>query len=988
MRIVKLSVSAILIASLFSSLSYAAVQDRISGSLSNGQTVTLKGNVHRKALPQFDQGPVDPAMRMGTITLMTPPNAAQQRALAQLLAKQQDRKSPNYHKWLTPEQYADRFGMSQNDMQRMTSWLKAQGFSMIHPARGRNWISFTGTAAQVQSAFGTEIRRFNVNGELHYANATSPVIPSALGGIVAGVRGLHDFRPRPMGIRRNSGVRPGYNSSVFGPLVAPGDIAAIYDINSLYNAGIDGSGQKLAVMGQTDIYLADISDFRSGFGLSSISCTTNSSDVITSCNDPHFSYVLNPPDPLLSTNGDISEADLDLEWAGAVARGAQVVYVNSSDVFSSFYYAVDNNIAPVISLSYGLCEFGDNFVLSSSGQPLGDEAELQKASSMGITFVNSTGDSGAAECDFGGSTGTLTTTNLATQGLAVSYPASSPEVTGVGGTAIPLANLTSQFWGTTNSTDGASTTSYIPEQVWNDDAEIGEFCVQNPSNTFCTQGGSTAVSGWVPITSALTAQNDIGISSTGGGASNCAIQNSSNTACVSGFPKPSWQTVTVSGQGNVRLTPDVSFLATPNFPGYIFCTQLSELGISGTGSSCASGISNAVDNDQSIIGGTSASAPVFAGIATLLNQYLGASGGLGNVNPTLYQLAGTPSNLAFNPVTTGDNTVYCAGGTPTVQPASYRCPGATGTTGVLGFQASTKDTTTGYNLVAGLGSVNVNNLATAWAASLAPGFSLVPTATSYQVTQGSSIDATVTVALVGGFTGPVTFDCTDPAPESTCTAPNAISATSNVSFHITTAAGTTSGTYSITINGTSGTTTNTTQITLSVTSGGGGTFTLTPTATSFQVSQGSSVDATVAVTLSSGFSGTITFSCTDTASESTCTAPNAISTTSNVSFHITTTAATVATRSTPGHGTQIFYALLLPGLFGVVVTAAPRRSLRGMRFLGLIIILGLSTLWLASCGGGSGGTKDPGTPTGSYTITVSAISGSTTVPASFQLVVQ
>src|SRR5206468_12457133 len=120
---------------------------------------------------------------------------------------------------------------------------------------------------------------------------------------------------------------------------------------------------------------------------------------------------------------------------------------------------------PVISLSYGLCEFGDNFVLSSSGQPLGDEAELQKASSMGITFVNSTGDSGAAECDFGGSTGTLTTTNLATQGLAVSYPASSPEVTGVGGTAIPLANLTSQFWGTTNSTDGASTTSYIPEQA-------------------------------------------------------------------------------------------------------------------------------------------------------------------------------------------------------------------------------------------------------------------------------------------------------------------------------------------------------------------------------------------------------------------------------------------------------------------------------------------------------------------------------------------
>ena len=886
MRIVKLSVPAILIASLFSSLSYAAVQDRIASSLTNGQTVTLRGSVHRRALPQFDQGPVDPAMRMGTITLMTSPTPAQQRALTHLLAQQQDPKSANYHKWLTPEQYADRFGMSSNDMQKMAAWLKARGFTMVHPARGRNWISFTGTAAQVQSAFGTEIHRFNVNGELHYANSTAPVIPSALSGIVAGVRGLHDFRPRPHGIRRKTGPRPAYNSSAFGPLVAPGDIAAIYGIKALYDAGIDGSGQKLAVMGQTDIYLADITDFRTGFGLSAISCATDSSGVITSCDDPHFSYVLNGADPQLSSNGDISEADLDLEWAGAVARGAQIVYVNSSDVFSSFYYAVDNSVAPVISLSYGLCEFDDNFVLSSSGQPLADENELQKASSMGITFVNSTGDTGAAECDFGGTSGTITATNLATQGLAVSYPASSPEVTGVGGTAIPLANLTAQFWGTTNSTDGASTTSYIPEQVWNDDAEIGEFCVQNPGNTFCTQGGSTAVSGWVPITDALSAQNDIGISSTGGGASNCAVQTSDNSACVSGFPKPSWQTVTVSGQGNVRLTPDVSFLATPNFPGYIFCTQLSELGLGSTGSSCATGIADAVDNNQSIIGGTSASAPVFAGIVTLLNQYLGSSTGLGNVNPMLYSLAATPSNLAFNAVTTGDNTVYCSGGTPTVQPASYRCPGATGTTGVFGFQASTNDATTGYNLVAGLGSVNVNSLATAWSASLAPGFSLAPTATSYQVTQGGSIDATVTVALVGGFTGPVSF------------------------------------------------------------------------------------------------------SCTDTASESTCTAPNPISATSNVSFHIMTSAPTVATRSTSGHGTQIFYALLLPGLFGVVVAAGPRRSLRGMRFLGLITILGLSTMWLASCGGGSGGSTSPGTPKGSYTITVSATSGSTTVPASFQLVVQ
>ncbi len=165
-------------------------------------------------------------------------------------------------------------------------------------ARGRNWISFNGTAAQVQSAFGTEIHSYNVNGELHYANATAPAIPAAMRGIVTGIRGLHDFMPRPRSIRRNSVARPYYNGgSSLGDLVAPGDIATIYGINALYTSGIDGTGQKLAVMGQTDIYLSDITDFRTGFGLSAISCTTNSSGVITACNDPHFQYVLGGTDP-------------------------------------------------------------------------------------------------------------------------------------------------------------------------------------------------------------------------------------------------------------------------------------------------------------------------------------------------------------------------------------------------------------------------------------------------------------------------------------------------------------------------------------------------------------------------------------------------------------------------------------------------------------------------------------------------------------------
>src|SRR6202042_3436372 len=226
-----------------------------------------------------------------------------------------------------------------------------------------------------------------------------------------------------------------------------------------------------------------------------------------------------------------------------------------------------------------------------------------------------------------------------------------------------------------------------------------------------------------------------------GGPSNCAVQNAGFTACVSGFPQPTWQTVTISGQA-ARFTPDVSLLATPNFPGYIFFTQVSELGDSGTGSSCAPGGSTGITNsfnltNISIIGGTSVSTPIFAGIVTLLNQELG-SGGLGNINPMLYSLAATPSNGAFHSVTSSNNLVYCTPNTPSIQPVALQCPGS----GVLGFQASNSDATTGYNLVTGLGSVDVNNLATAWAATLPQEFSLAPTAASFDVTQGASVNAT------------------------------------------------------------------------------------------------------------------------------------------------------------------------------------------------------------------------------------------------------
>lgn len=997
----------------FCTASFAVTADRVTGPLGGGPTVALKGNVHRQALPEYDAGPADPAMRLGSITLLTVPTAEQQKALSKLITDQQNPKSPQYHKWLTPEQWADRFGLSQNDMQQITSWLKARGFTIQNVARGRNWVVVSGTAAQVARTFGTEIHRYNVKGEMHVANATSPKIPAALSGIVTGIRGLNDFHLRP-----RAKARPSYyfsDSQYAAQFIAPGDLATIYDINALYKAStvIDGTGQKLAIIGQTDIYLSDITDFRTGFGLAAISCSTNTNGVITSCNDPHFSYVVADglTDPGVPLTGDLSEADLDIEMSGAVARGAQIVYVNAplnnsvnpptGGVWEAWYYAVDQNLAPVISLSYGTCEFGDNNVLTSSGTAGADEIELQKANSEGITFVNSTGDSGVAECET--TTSLINPGQLATMGLGLGYPASSPEVTGVGGTAIPLANFGSNYWTQTNGTDGNSVANgYIPEQGWNDDLEFFEDCESGGAlngQPFCTGGNNTGTA----ITSEATAQNAIGISSSGGGPSNCAQQTSDNSSCVAGFQKPSWQTVTLSGQPSVRYSPDVSFLATPNFPGYIYCTQLTELGFpTGTvGSACGSGgptgISGALSltlngkPDPPIIGGTSASAPIFAGVIALMNQYLLANAdistaGLGNVNPTLYKVALTSSNGAFNKVNVGDNNVYCSPGTPIGMPSTVVCP----TTGVFGFSASTSDATTGYNLVTGLGSVDVNKLAVAWDGTFVI-FSVAPSQSSLSVAAGQPTSpTTITITPIKNFSGNATYSCPSGLPTGATCSFTTVSPTSSTLVINTAANMAAASNVAVTVQATdtpSGAS-KTTTVSLTVTAttesfalasnlGSNATLSVTPGQTSGAVNLTVSSSSTPSFVANSQTALPLTYSCSGLPSESTCNfSPSSTSSQTSVTLTITTTAPTGKLQNPLTRGTGFFYAVLFPGLVGIAVTiGGRRRSLSAMRMLVLITLLSLSALWMASCGGSSSSNSNPGTPAGSYPVTVSATTG-------------
>ena len=586
-------------------------------------------------------------MELPYVTLMLRPSARQSADLTQLLETQQDASSPNYHGWLTPEQYADRFGVSQGDISKIVAWLGQHQLSVKSVARGRNAIVLSGGAGAVGAAFGVEIHHYLVGGEVHYANAADPTIPAALDGMVLAIRGLHDFRLKPR-LRRM--VRPRDTLSDGEHQLGPGDIATIYDITPVYNAGITGTGYTLAIAGQTDIEMADIEKFRSQFGLPA--------------NDPTVMLVPGSKDPgVQSSSGDLGEADLDLELSGAVAKNAEILFVNSGDVVTSLQYAIDQRLAPVLSTSYGDCELDTG---SAEAQALATLAA--QANAQGQTIFAASGDDGAADC-FGIGDGPAID-----NALSVDLPAALPQVTGVGGTEFSEGG--GNYWNSRNSSALESALSYIPEITWNDSAADG-----TPS----ASGGGVSVY----------------------------------------FPKPSWQVAPGVPSDGYRDVPDVALAASPDHDGYLI--------VSG--------------GSTQVIGGTSAGPPQFSAMTLLLGQYLVANGFqssayLGNINPTLYELA-TVSGV-FHDITSGNNKVVAC-----TQP----CVGT-----AIGYDAGV-----GYDQVTGLGSVDAYNFVTAWHSASAGGGK-----SSVTVTLGASAAAltfsgttvlTATVASASGAppSGTVTF---------------------------------------------------------------------------------------------------------------------------------------------------------------------------------------------------------------------------------------
>ncbi|GAC1635434.1 MAG: hypothetical protein NVS9B14_12670 [Candidatus Acidiferrum sp.] len=699
----------------------APKQRLVTQAVDESNRVTLRGNVHPFARAAFDQGAIADTQPINRIYLLLNRSAEQQAALDKLMREQVDANSANFHKWLSPEDFGAQFGPSEDDVAAVKSWLSAHGFTGVKTNNGRTIVEFNGTVGTVRSAFATEIHKLNVRGEEHFANVSEPQIPAALANVVMGIPSLHNFRKQSHvkrfgKFRRDlltGETRPLFtftdvNGTFFG--VGPADFAKIYNVPNGLNvkpAVADGTGQSIAIVARSNVNPQDVADFRSIFGLPSLTLVNSLSGCTGAV--PQFCVILNGADPGL-VSGDEGEADLDVEWSGAVAPGATIKFVVSESeqtdavdgVDASAVFIVDNNVAPVMSESFGSCEAfqgasGNAFINSL----------WQQAAAEGITVSVSSGDNGSAACD------DPNNATSATHGIGVSGTASTPFNISVGGTDFDDSGTQTTFWDAANTATTtpvpASAKGYIPEIPWND---------------------SCATAGLSGCASA-TANTNLTLVAGSGGPSGCATGTPASQGVVggtcAGYPKPAYQSGITPADG-VRDTPDVSLFAADglNKSFYIVCE--SDQDIPGdTGCSLTKFVTSSPFHDFQAVGGTSASAPSFAGIMALVNQKTGQR--QGNANFVLYSLAkseifascnsssftnpatGLPPACVFIDVTKSNNAVPCVGGSPNCSKTT------SGGNGVLQSGANPAFTSaTGYDLATGLGSINVTALLNSWAA--------------------------------------------------------------------------------------------------------------------------------------------------------------------------------------------------------------------------------------------------------------------------------
>jgi hypothetical protein len=648
----------------------SAATPRVQGSVDDAARVVLHGNLHPLSESGSDLGAVEDSLRAGRMLLLLQRSPEQEAALADFIQSAHTPGTPTFHQWLKPAEFGRLYGLADSDVAAVTAWLESHGLTVNQVHAGRLAIEFSGTAGQVSEAFETQIHRYKVNGETHLANAADPSIPAALAPVIAGLAPLNDFHPQPrLQVLGHAQFNPKTHQTT--PLwtypegggvvfvVAPGDFAKQYDINSVYTAGTTGTGQSIAIVSASNVDLSLVQAYQSLFGL-----TANLPTVVVDGADP-------------GQNSAATEAYLDIEIAGSVAPGATVLlYTSGGTVLTdglslAAMRAVEDDRAGVISVSYGECETD----LGQSGNAFWS-ALWQQAAAQGQTVFVAAGDGGSAGCD------NFDAQQLAYGGLAVNGLASTPYNVAVGGTDFYYSQFggstsaintqLSTYWSTSSTTTPAvSLKQTIPEQAWNDFFGFNLYDSGNPAN----QPSEIIVAG-------------------GGGASSAALYPS---GIATGYPKPAWQTGTGVPADHARDLPDVSLFAANgyNYSFYPICASPGDCSnLTSSGAVVITGV-----------GGTSVSSPAMAAIQTLINQSTGVWAGQADF---IYYPLAASHPAAFHDVTVGGNRVLCYAGTANCV-AGNSASNSSGYSVENGYSAGT-----GYDLATGLGSVDVANLIKYW----------------------------------------------------------------------------------------------------------------------------------------------------------------------------------------------------------------------------------------------------------------------------------
>ena len=777
---------------------------RVVQKVDNSKRTILYGHTPKTLQSAVNIGRVDPTTIAEHLILLLKSSPEQEREARRVIDEQQDKRTINFHQWMTPDEFGTAFGVHDSDIESVKAWLSSEGFTVENVNKSKRAIHFTGTIGQIEQAFQTEMHYFVMpNGETHASNDRDISVPEALSSVIAGMPTLNDFfrKPHKVDGGRFSRMKhgPKYTSSSTTHYVGPADFATIYNTAPLLAQGINGTGVTIGVVGRSDILMSDVQTYRQLFNLP--------------VNDPIFIHAGqdNGIEP-----GDDGESDLDVEISGGIAPGATVKFVIGTPTFlvdgitNSIEYIVENNVSDILSLSYGSCE-----EIEGAGGNSFNSQIFEQAAAQGISVFVAAGDGGPAGCDLQGSQ------TYEVEGYAVGAEASTPYSVSVGGTEF-YADGTSPttYWsGTNNSTYLSSALSYIPEYPWNEsrvaspvpsgDSGLSDLWsgsggisayylqpswqrgpgINNSADPALTLGnGATGL--WV---TSVTLTNGGGsgytaapsITFTGGGctaepAATTTISSGSVNAIVfsgysshfQGFGCTSAPTVafgaapgggtTATGTANVgqmqypasiisgvphRLTPDLSLNAASGHDATLFCSE-GNCEISNTGALLGAGL----------VGGTSVAAPSMAGIQALIDQANGGRQGMpayiyytlasnqNTANCNSSTLPGSSSTCAFQDITLGNNLI-CG--------LSASSCSATLTSAKIGFNSAV-----GYDMGTGLGSVNAANLSSQWSSVVfnSSNTTLGLSQTSFQ--HGTSITLNGTVAPGSGSgtpTGDVAF---------------------------------------------------------------------------------------------------------------------------------------------------------------------------------------------------------------------------------------